>query len=93
MTEVRRPSTARPVVKPSCPFPASEASEIIEVEVQAHIRRIERQRYEKGCQCPPVPGIITAPPAPRLIPKSPLGVSVWTMVLLDKYLYSRPTHR
>jgi len=28
-----------------------------------------------------------------VIPKSPLGVSVWTMVLLDKYLYGRPTHR
>lgn len=83
---------------PSCgeaflPFPGAEASDIIEVEVQAHIRRIERKRYQKGCQCPQGPGIITAPPAPRLIPKSPLGVSVWTRVLLDKYLYSRPTHR
>ena len=83
---------------PSCgeaflPFPGVEASDIIEVEVQAHIRRIERPRYQKGCQCPQGPGIITAPPAPRLIPKSPLGVSVWTRVLLDKYLYSRPTHR
>jgi transposase len=75
------------------PFPGTEASDIIEVEVQAHIRRIERQRYQKGCQCPQGPGIITAPPAPRLIPQSPLGVSVWTRVLLDKYLYSRPTHR
>ncbi len=37
--------------------------------------------------------MVTAPPAPRLIPKSPLGVSVWTRVLLDKYLYGRPTHR
>lgn len=75
------------------PFPGTEASDIIEVEVQAHIRRIERQRYQKGCQCPQGPGIITAPPAPRLIPKSPLGVSVWTRVLLDKYLYSRNTVR
>jgi transposase len=39
-----------------------------------------------------VAGIITAPPAPRLIPKSPFGVSVWTQVLLDKDLYGRPTH-
>jgi len=36
---------------------------------------------------------MTAPPAPRVIPKSPLGVSVWTMMLLDKYLYGRPPHR
>lgn len=75
------------------PFPGSEESNLIEVQVQAHIRRIQRQRYHKTCQCPHVPGMVTAPPAPRLIPKSPLGVSVWTMVLLDKYLYSRPTHR
>jgi transposase len=75
------------------PFPGTEESRIIEVQVQAHIRRIQRPRYQKACQCPQVAGMITAPPAPRLIPKSSLGVSVWTMVLLDKYLYGRPTHR
>src|SRR6266568_2562241 len=75
------------------PFPGAEESTIIEVQVQAHLRRIQRRRYQKTCRCPQVPGIVTAPPAPRVIPKSPLGVSVWTMVLLDKYLSSRPTHR
>jgi transposase len=75
------------------PLPAPEASTIIEVQVQAHVRRIQRQRYAKGCRCPQSPGIVTASPAPRLIPKSPLGVSVWTEVLLDKYLYGRPTAR
>jgi len=75
------------------PFPGTEESTIIEVQVQAHRRRIQRQRYQKACHCPQVAGIVTAPPAPRLIPKSPLGVSVWTIVLLDKYLYGRPTHR
>jgi len=75
------------------PFSGVEESSIIEVQVQAHIRRIQRLRYQKVCQCLPVPGIVTAPPVPRLIPKSSLGVSVWTRVLLDKYLYGRPTHR
>ncbi|MFQ5858496.1 MAG: transposase [Anaerolineae bacterium] len=75
------------------PFLGTEESDIIEVEVQAHIRRIRRKRYHKGCRCSQVAGIITAPPAPRLIPKSPLGVSVWTHVLLDTYLYGRPIHR
>jgi transposase len=75
------------------PFPGPEASTIIEVQVQAHVRRIQRPRYHKGCRCPHIPGIVTAPPAPRLIPKSPFGVSVWTEVLLDKYLYGRPTAR
>jgi transposase len=75
------------------PFPGVDACDIIEVQVQAHMRRIERPRYQTTCGCAQLPGIVTAPPAPRVIPKSPLGVSVWTMVLLDKYLSSRPTHR
>ena len=75
------------------PFPGAEESSIIEVQVQAHIRRIQRLRYQKACQCPQGPGMVTAPPAPRVIPKSPLGVSLGTTVLLDKYLYGRPTYR
>ena len=78
--------------KPHLPF-GSEDSEIVEIQVRPFIRRVKRQRYVKGCQCAGTPSIITAPPAPRVIPKSDIGVSVWVMVLLDKYLYSRPTHR
>jgi transposase len=37
--------------------------------------------------------MISAPAPPRLLPKSPLGVSVWTAVLLDNYRSGRPTHR
>ena len=79
--------------KAFAPFPGTEESTIIEVQVQAHLRRIQRRRYQKTCRCPQVPGLVTAPPAPRVIPKSPLGVSLWTTVLLDKYLYGRPTYR
>lgn len=75
------------------PLPGAEESTIIEVQVQTHLRRIQRRRYHKMCRCPQVPGLVTAPPAPRVIPKSPLGVSLWTTVLLDKYLYGRPTYR
>jgi transposase len=74
-------------------FPGTEDSNIIEIDVKAHVRKIKRQRYKKTCQCPTVPGLITAPPAPRLIAKSSLGVSVWVEVLLGKYLYATPTHR
>jgi transposase len=75
------------------PFPGVETCDLIEVQVQAHIRRIQRPRYQTTCGCAQLPRIVTASPVPRVIPKSPLGVSVWTRVLLDKYLYSRPTHR
>jgi transposase len=75
------------------PFPGTEDSEVLEVEVQAYRRRIRRRRYRPTCGCGQHPGIVTAPPAGKVIPKSILGVSVWVEVLLDKFLGYRPTHR
>ena len=72
---------------------STEDSEEIVVAVSAHIRRIKRKKYIRGCQCKNVPVIITAPPPPKLIPRGILGISVWVMILLDKYLSYRPTHR
>lgn len=74
-------------------FPGSEDSEILEVEVKAHRRLIRRPKYKPACSCPDNKPIITAPPAPRVIPKSKMGVSIWVLILLDKYLFYRPTYR
>lgn len=74
-------------------FPGTEDSETIEIEVRAHRRVIRRKRYRPGCQCPGNSGIITAPRPPKLIPKGRYGISVWTQVLLDKFLFFRPSHR
>lgn len=74
-------------------FLGTEDSNIIEISVKAYVRKIKRQRYKPSCQCPGVPGLITAPSALRLIPKSPQGVTVWVEVLLGKYLYAQPTNR
>jgi hypothetical protein len=40
-----------------------------------------------------LPGIITEKGPAKLIPKSRLGISVWAMILLEKYLYQRPIAR
>jgi hypothetical protein len=53
------------------PFPGVEACDIIEVQVQGHIRRIQRPRHQTTCGCAQLPSLVTAPPAPRVIPKSP----------------------
>lgn len=74
-------------------FPGTEDSEVIEINVRAHRRIIKRRRYTPRCSCSNLPGIITAPPPKRLIPKGKLGISVWVNVLLDKFLYYRPTYR
>jgi transposase len=79
--------------RPFAPVSGTEDSTILEVEVKAHRRLIRRHRYRPTCDCGVHPGIVTAPPAPRVLPKSILGVSIWVDVLLDKYLFYRPTYR
>jgi len=83
------PQCGQPLVS----FPRCEESTVLEVEVRAHRRLIRRHCYQPTCTCGCQPGIITAPPPPKVIPKSFLGVSVWVSVLLDKYLFYRPTYR
>ena len=71
----------------------TEDSEVLEITVKAHRRIIRRKRYKRACTCEGLPRIITAPPPPKLIVKGILGISVWVTVLLDKFLFLRPTHR
>jgi len=71
----------------------SKEAEIIEVEVKAYKRKIIRSCMKKGCSCKGVPNAITAPMPPKVIPKSPYGVSVWEAVLLNKFRYCQPTNR
>jgi len=86
---------------PSCGLPhlrnpaLDEHSDVIEVEVSAHIRRIRRPAYTRnpGCTCDHTPAIVTAPPPPRLIPRSDYDVSFWVEVILGKYRYGQPTNR
>jgi transposase len=83
---------------PQChlPFEAlggAEDTTILEIEVRAHRRIVRRRRYRPTCACGVVAGVVTPPPPPRVIPKSMLGVSIWVTVLLDKYLFYRPTYR
>ena len=86
---------------PQCPqcglelgvFPGTEDSEVLEIEVHAYRRVIRRQRYHPRCTCGCVPGIVSAPAPARLIERGKFGVSVWASVLLDKFLYGRPSHR
>jgi transposase len=93
-----------PEDKKSCPIcglpyernPAlDEQSDVIEVKVKAYTRRINRAAYtrNRGCTCEETPAILTAPPPPRLIPRSPYGVSLWVEVILSKYCYGQPSNR
>jgi len=79
--------------EPLSGFPGTEDCEVLEVEVQAYRRLIRRRRYRRACQCEEVAGIVTPAPPGRLIERGKFGVSVWVHVLLDKFLYGRPSYR
>ena len=75
------------------PFAGTEDSTLVEINVHAYRRVIRRRRYRPACACPDNRGIITAPGPAKLIPKCIFGVSIWSQLLLDKYLFYRPTYR
>lgn len=79
--------------KPRLEMTDTEDSEQIEIEVRAHRGAIRRKRYRAACDCPDRPVCVTAPPAPKLIPKGIYGISVWVHLLLDKFFSHRPTAR
>ena len=79
--------------KPAAMMSATEDSDVLEIDVRAHCRRIRRRRYRATCDCDPTRRTLTAPPPPKLIPKGNYGISIWVHVLLDKYSSYRPTER
>ena len=67
--------------------------EVLEIEVSAYRRVIRRHRYRPTCQCNALAGIVTAPAPTRLIERGKFGISVWVSVVLDKFMYGRPSYR
>jgi transposase len=70
----------------------TEDSEQLEIDITVFRRVIRRRRGQRSCGCPGQ-RTFTAPAAPKLIPKSLLGTSVWVEILLDKFASYRPTQR
>lgn len=90
------PETERCCAECGLPYekiPGTADGGILEVEVRAHRRCYHRQRYRRGCACPGQPALLTAPPPPKLIPKSNLGISVWTLLLQRKFEFFQPLYR
>ena len=79
--------------KPFEEFPGTEDSEEIHWEMRLVRRVHKRKRYKPTCQCGAVPGIVTAPPVPKLIPKGLFSVDFWVLLVLDKFLFQRPLNR
>ena len=74
-------------------FPGTEDSDELDWDVRLTRRVHKRARYRPACRCGEVPGIIAAPPPPKLIPKGMFSCGFWTRLLLDKFLFQRPLYR
>ena len=79
--------------RPLDPFPGTDDAQVVEIETRVWRRVIRRRRYRPSCTCGVLPGLVTAPSPARLIARGKLGISVWVKVILDKYLYARPSNR
>ena len=69
------------------------STSLIEIEVKAHIRRIERPRWRRGCDCASSPLEAVAPPVPRLFPGTLFGTSFWARFLFEHCACLRPLCR
>jgi len=85
---------------PCCGLPYKELSdtedsEVIEINVNAYTRAIKRKKYRRCCNCKDnnIAEIITAPMEGKLLPRSKIGVTIWTFLLLNKYEYKQPINR
>jgi transposase len=79
--------------KPFSVFPTTEDSEQIEWDVILRRRIDKRVCYIPTCNCGAVPGIVTAPPPPKLIPKGMFATSFWIRLIMEKFLFQRPLYR
>ena len=57
----------------------AEESTLVEIEVKAYKRVIRRPRWRRTCECASSPMEVSAPPVPRLFPRTLYGTSFGTL--------------
>ena len=70
-----------------------DESTLVEIEVKTHKRVIRRPRWRQACGCASSPIEVSAPPAPRLFPRTLYGTSFWARFLFEHCACFRPLHR
>ena len=70
-----------------------EESTLVEIEVKAHKRVIQRERFRRTCACASSPVEVSAPPVPRLFRGTPYGITFWARFLFELCVCLRPVKR
>ena len=93
--EHNRPKDARVCSCCAKPYVANgeRSSTVIEIEVKAHTRRIVRPRWRRSCDCASSPLEVSAPPVPRVFPRTPYAISFWARFVFEHCACLRPLHR
>lgn len=73
-------------------LPQTDNSELVELLVWVHRILYRRLRYAPQCGCDGNK-IETAPPPPRLYPRTTIGNSLWVYLSVQKFLHGVPTNR
>ncbi len=91
-----------PVTIPDCRCPecgmlyrmlkAVEKSPLLEITTELYQDVYELAKYVSCCDCQGRK-IVTAPPPPKLYPRTRFGNSLWIYLLVQKYLHGTPTNR
>jgi transposase len=92
LTEAERACGKCGGVRPEMPG-LEEVSYQITVRKQYVLRRFVRATYGTACACEGQAAIITAPPAPRLIPKGKFSELIWAEFLIGKFMTHTPVNR
>ena len=71
----------------------AEESTLVEIEVKAYKRVIRRPRWRRTCECASSPMEVSAPPVPRLFPRTLYGTSFRARFLFEHCACFRPVHR
>ena len=70
----------------------TEDTELNEIAIDIFRTIFQQLKYVSQCDCRGK-RIVTAPPPPRLYPRTDIGNSIWMYLLVQKYLNGVPTNR
>jgi len=73
-------------------LPTTEESRLFEYAESLYQDVYDRRKYVSQCQCMGK-RIITAPPPPKLYPRTSIGNSLWVRLIAQKFLQGIPTNR
>lgn len=73
-------------------LPVTEDSSLYEIAIDLFQTIFQQCKYVSQCLCRGK-RIVTAPPPPRLYPRTDIGNSLWVHLIVQKFLHGVPTNR